>query len=396
MIKRIDIYVLRQVLKPLLITLGISAMLLLLERMLRLFDLVVNQGGPFLVVWKMLANLLPHYLGLAIPAGLFLGVLLAFRKLSLNSEIDAMLASGISYQRLLGPPLVLAVLLMSASIVLLGYVQPKSRYAYRNLVYDLSSGAFGASIKAGEYNSLGDGLILRIEESRDQGQKLLHIFIQKDRGQGRVTTVTAREGSFLATDDGHTMLLRLVDGVLIDDDPARTSPTVLTFAVHDWPIEMPTVLEFRDRGGQQQEMTLDELWRSMRGDVSETFDPQFVAAFHGRLARSISILFLPFLGGALGFVSKRSGHAFGLAAGIIILLIYHKLLEFGEAFVSLEVISPWIGLWLPTLAFAIYSGYLFRQVAYRVGMHPLSRLEDAWNAGFDALRRLGARGAKAQ
>ena len=54
MIKRIDIYVLKQVLKPLLITLGISAMLLLLERMLRLFDLVVNQGGPFLVVWKML------------------------------------------------------------------------------------------------------------------------------------------------------------------------------------------------------------------------------------------------------------------------------------------------------------------------------------------------------
>jgi large conductance mechanosensitive channel len=41
--------------------------------MLRLFDFVATEGGPISVVWKMLANLLPEYLGLGIPIGLLLG-----------------------------------------------------------------------------------------------------------------------------------------------------------------------------------------------------------------------------------------------------------------------------------------------------------------------------------
>src|SRR3546814_20745959 len=62
-------------------------MLLLLEKMLRLFDFVVSEGGPVGVVWRMLANTIPEYLGLGIPIGLMLGILLAFRRLALSSEI---------------------------------------------------------------------------------------------------------------------------------------------------------------------------------------------------------------------------------------------------------------------------------------------------------------------
>ncbi|MFQ5534116.1 MAG: LPS export ABC transporter permease LptF [Sphingomonadales bacterium] len=390
MIKKIDIYILRQVTKPLLITLGISAMLLLLERMLRLFDLVVNKGGPFLVVFKMLGNLLPHYLTLAMPAGLFLGVLLAFRKLSLSSEMDSMQASGVSPSGLLRPTVALAVVLVAVSLTLTGYVQPLSRYAYRSLVFDLSSGAFGASINSGEYNKLGHDLTLRIEESRDEGQKLLHIFIQKDHRDGHITTVTAREGSFLSTGDGKTMLLRLFDGVLLDADPTKTSPTVLSFGVHDWPIEMPSVMQFRGRGGEQHEMTLGELWLAINDDSGEPVDPKLVAAFHGRLARALSILVLPFLAGALGIVSKRSGRAFGLAVGVIILLVFHKVLEFGEAFVALGRISPWLGLWLPVALFAALGGRMFHQSAFRVGANPIQWIEDGWNQLFEIIRRLGA------
>ena len=53
MFNRLDRYIIRQVLEPLIMTLGVAAMLLLLERMLRLFDFVVNQGGPVEVVFRM-------------------------------------------------------------------------------------------------------------------------------------------------------------------------------------------------------------------------------------------------------------------------------------------------------------------------------------------------------
>ena len=89
-----DRYIARLVLLPLLSTLVIAAMLLLLDKMLRLFDFVAAEGGPVSVVWRMLANLIPEYMSLGIPIGLMLGILLAFRKLATTSEIDIFRAVG--------------------------------------------------------------------------------------------------------------------------------------------------------------------------------------------------------------------------------------------------------------------------------------------------------------
>src|SRR5438874_1998744 len=95
----IDRYLARSIAVPLLGTLVLAAMLLVLDKMLRLFQYVVDAGGPVSVVWRMLANLLPEYLSLGIPIGLMLGILLAFRKLALSSELDAMRGIGIGYGR---------------------------------------------------------------------------------------------------------------------------------------------------------------------------------------------------------------------------------------------------------------------------------------------------------
>jgi len=87
---RFDRYLARLIIVPLVSSLVIAAMLLLLDRMLRLFDFVMNEGGPVDVVWRMLGNLLPEYLSLGIPIGVMMGVLLAFRTLALSSELDAL------------------------------------------------------------------------------------------------------------------------------------------------------------------------------------------------------------------------------------------------------------------------------------------------------------------
>ena len=89
-----DRYIARLVTLPLIGTLVIAAMLLLLDKMLRLFDFVAAEGGPVSVVWRMLANLIPEYMSLGIPIGLLLGILLAFRKLATTSEIDIFRAVG--------------------------------------------------------------------------------------------------------------------------------------------------------------------------------------------------------------------------------------------------------------------------------------------------------------
>ena len=99
-----DRYIARLVATPLIATLVIAAMLLLLDKMLRLFDFVAAEGGPVSVVWRMLANLIPEYMSLGIPIGLLLGILLAFRGLATSSEIDIFRAVGQSYWRLVRVP----------------------------------------------------------------------------------------------------------------------------------------------------------------------------------------------------------------------------------------------------------------------------------------------------
>jgi lipopolysaccharide export system permease protein len=120
----IDRYLARSIAVPLFGTLVLAAMLLVLDKMLRLFDFVVTAGGPVSVVWKMLANLLPEYLALGIPIGLLLGILLAFRKLALSSELDALRGIGVGYGRLLRVPYAYTAALMFLNLMIVGYVEP--------------------------------------------------------------------------------------------------------------------------------------------------------------------------------------------------------------------------------------------------------------------------------
>ena len=147
-IPSIDRYIFRLVIVPMLGVFALAASLLTLDKMLRLFDFVAVEGGPVGVVFKMLATLIPEYASLAIPLGLLLGILFAFRKLATSSELDVMRAVGQSYGRLLRVPYIITFVLMAVNIALVFYIQPISRYTYEQLEYELRSGALGASIRS--------------------------------------------------------------------------------------------------------------------------------------------------------------------------------------------------------------------------------------------------------
>ena len=168
----IDRYLAKAIAVPLIGTLLLAAMLLVLDKMLRLFDFVVNAGGPVSVVWRMLANLLPEYFSLGIPIGLMLGILLAFRRLALTSELDALRGIGMSYGRMLRVPYAYAVGLLLLNLFIVGWLQPWTHYGYERLRFDLRSGALGASIKVGEFNTLGKRMTLRIDKSEHRGTQL--------------------------------------------------------------------------------------------------------------------------------------------------------------------------------------------------------------------------------
>lgn len=376
MLYKIDRYVLRQVIVPLLMTLGIAALLLLLERMLRLFDFVINQGGPVEVVFRLLGNLIPHYMGLALPIGLFLGVLVAFRKLSMSSELDALRSSGVGLGRLMRPVLALSVLLLVIDFLLVGYIQPFSRYEYRGLVFELRSGALGASVKVGEYAQIGKNMVLRIEGSRNNGAELFGIFLERTFENGKQVAITAKRGGFFSTPDQQNVILRLYDGRLIDLNERQAKPRVLTFEQQDITVRLPTMEEFRERGEEQLELTVRELWDASHDPtLSHSLHNDVVAHLHWRLVHSLTFLVLPVLAMSLGITSQRTGRSLGLFVGLTMIIVYNEVLEVMLSLVSEGVTSPFASLWLVFGVFSLLSLRFFYIRSRKVGGDPLYWVE---------------------
>lgn len=386
MLTAIDRYMARLVAVPMFSTLLISALLLVLDRMRRLFDFVATEGGPMSAVWRMLANLLPEYLGLGIPIGLMLGVLLAFRKIALSSELDVMRALGLGYGRLLRVPYLFAAVLAVVNLGIVGYLQPYSRFDYERLYFQLRTGALGASIKVGEFNSLGAGMTIRIESSAEEGRRLSGIFARMAGKNGQSIAVTASRGQFLATDDPDTIILRLSDGVLIQNAPEYRTPRVLSFTSHDLPIDLPKIDSFRNRGEGDQELTLPELAAAAtRPGATPTQRNVAWANFHYRVVEVAMMFLLPLAAVAFAIPPKRSTSALGVFLSIVMIVTYHKINQYGQSLGSLGLVDPLLALWGPFVVVAGLIGWLYYQTAYVAGGQPIGALERQ----FAKLVRLG-------
>jgi lipopolysaccharide export system permease protein len=380
-----DRYIARLIAMPLFSTLVIAAMLLVLDKMLRLFDFVAKEGGPVSVVWRMLANLLPEYLSLGIPIGLMLGILLAFRRIALSSELDVFRAVGMSYGRLLRVPYMYAIALALVNLAIVGYVQPYARFGYERLRFELRSGALGASIKVGEFANLGKRMTMRIERSENEGKDLFGMFVRVNGKKQQTLSVTAQRGTFMATDDPDTIILRLTNGVLVHNKPGYRQPRVLSFTNHDLPIDLPKIEAFRGRGGKDREMTIPELVKTgVNAKLPLSLRNESLANFHFRLVEVAMMLLLPLLAVALAVPPKRSSSALGVFLSIVMVVTYHKINEYAEGMGALGRFDPFFALWIPFLLFAALIWWMYSTLAHKPGGQPIGGLE----IGF---AKLGAR-----
>jgi len=375
-ITALDRYIFRLVVVPMGAIFLLAASLLILDKMVKLFEFVADEGGPVDVVFRMLVDMLPEYATLAIPLGLMLGVLWAFRRLALNSELDSLRAIGMSYGRLLRIPYLIALVLMAINLFIVSYVEPLSQYYYQRLEFELTTGALGASIKVGAFNTLKDRTALRIEASRDEGRELMGIFARVRDSRGQVLTVSARSGQFFALRaNPDTIVLHLSDGQIVQDAPGAP-PRVLSFASHDLPIDLPAMEKFRQRGGHEREYFLPELLKiGWAKTTSAEARAMARASLNFRLAEVAMILMLPLLGVALAVPPKRSTSSLGVFVSIVMVVAYHKLNEYAQAVAGLGRIDPVVALWGPFLGFAALIGWMYWRIAYVPGGQPIGALE---------------------
>lgn len=352
---------------------------LMLERMLRMVDLLVNRGIPLRPVASMLLYLLPYYFGQALPAAFLVAVLLAVARLRDEGAVDAMLSSGIGIHRLLRPLAALSVVLLIISLIVAGWLEPYGRYAYHRTIYDLTHQVWLANATPGEFVTGFDGKMITFQSADETDTALTGVFVREGNPPGATTdqesasvTTTAKTGK-LISDEGD-LVLRLYNGLQVRRHASSTPVSVVKFETLDMRLALAhDVAAFRLRGESESELTFGELGNRVSGAKGKRAAAAAAAELNARLARAAAFVFLPFLALALGSFWRRArGVHGGLVAGVVLYVAYDHMMNFIGAVVARTESVSGIVFWSVPAAFTLLSVWLFWLVAFRLAGNTLS------------------------
>ncbi len=384
---RLDGYTLRALLGPLALALGVLLLAQILERLLRLFDLAAATGASPMLVVKMVAALVPHYLGMALPAAFFAAIFMSVARIGDDNELDAMLATGRSITRMSVPYFIVALVLVGFNFYLFGYLQPQTRYGYNVQVHQARQSGWNARMEDNRFITVKRGYTLGADSVGPDGRQLKGVFVER-RDDRAEEVITAQRGQLTPSASGGRLLLGLANGMIVSnraDGSVRTVQFANAHLNEDFTAVPPP---YRARGESVRELTLPELRREPPPDKQQRITPSKRAGeFHGRLARTVLPLLLPLLALPLGMAAKRGRRAPGTVFAALALLALNQALQFGESLGETGRAPAWLAVWLPVALFCALGIWLFRSSLQWPGDNPVMRAVSAIEAGFDGLHR---------
>jgi lipopolysaccharide export system permease protein len=383
---RLDWYTLRSLFGPLLLALMVLLLAQLLERLLRLFEMAAATGASMMVVVEIAATLVPHYLGMALPAAFFAAIFMSVARTGDDNELDAMLATGRSISRMAVPYFFVALVLCGFNLYLFGFLQPYSRYGYHVASHNALNTGWNARMEGNRFVSVKHGFTLGADDVGVDGRTLARVFVQRREGRSE-EIITAQRGRLVPAADGSKLLLELNQGLIVSDNEDGTVRTV-SFANgrinEDFTAVPPP---YRARGRSVRELTLPELWQGRLPPDAEITAPQRDGELHGRLARTLLPLLLPLLALPLGMAAKRGRRAPGTVFAAVALLALNQSLQFGESLAESGRAMAQVSVWLPVVLFGVLGIWLFRSSLQWPGDNPVMRAVAAIESGFEGMQK---------
>lgn len=367
----IDRYVLKLTAGPMLGCLAVTLVALLLERALRLLDLLSQSSERFGYVVQLTGQLVPHYFGLALPVAFFVALFVVIVRLNDGSEIDALLAGGVSLTRLAAPFVALGVLLSVLSLTIFGYAQPYSRYAYRAVMHAAANAGWNGELQARAFVT-DNNTVMTADQADPTGERLECLFIRRINDAGREEVITAQSAELRVASDGASVTLTLHNGRRTLET-GKDTYDILQFDsfVTDAKLAGAAAL-LRARGGDERELTLGELAAHARSGDSLLPKETLMAELYARLARAAFLPFLPLIAFPLGLAAKRGRRAPGLVLAGILLLAFQHSLQLGQSLAEAGRMPAGLAIWTPFALFTGFGVWMFAGSRDRPGETPIS------------------------
>lgn len=309
------------------------------------------------IVFDYYANFIPYYSNLFSPLFVFIAVIFFTSKLAGNSEIIAMLSSGVSFRRLMRPYMISCVLIASVTFYLNSFVIPHGtviRQNFESLYRNSKKNTSAENVQL----QVGKGTVAYIQHYDDRYKRGYGFSLDKFEGKKLVSHMTAMEIQYDTIADAkyHWKTTNWKTRTLVG-----LRERIVTGDVKDTVILMePTDLVYSK--GQQETFTSPELLdyiskQTSRGSGNVV---QYEVEFHKRIAMSFSSFILTIIGLSLSARKRKGGMGLYLGIGLGLSFGYIMLQTVSSTFAINAGTPPVLAAWIPNLIFAFIAYFCYR------------------------------------
>lgn len=361
--------------------------ILLTVRMLKFAALVINKGVELSQIGWIFLAIIPTFLESALPMATLLGVMMAFARLSGDSELIVIRANGINLSSLVKPVLVFGALVTIVNLYVSQVMKP---WGYRTLsaqLFDIARGRATAGLTEGVFNPLGK-ITLYAEGIDDSSGALTRVLIDDRRDKLARKVIVAQRGRVVADAASKTITLMLYDGDI--HETIRTKYAITSFTTNSLVMNSSELFtEETDKKDKPiKEMETSELvgWigdfegqlRTPASDPSDPAETKQRKMVSNRLAKMkteltqrfsmpLASFVLALVAVPLGVLPPRTQKTWGagmsLALGMGMFILYFGLLSLAVGLADSGKLSPYIGLCLPNLASLLLGALLLHKVS---------------------------------
>ncbi|MBW1816078.1 MAG: LPS export ABC transporter permease LptF [Deltaproteobacteria bacterium] len=349
----------------------IFVFLIVATRILSITEMIVVRGVSAKLVMMMMVYLLPDIITFALPATALMAVVISFLRLSADSEIIALKASGVSLYQMLQPVFVFSTIGLIIALLVGFFAAPWGNRSFKDLLFNIAQSNADAGIKERVFSQPFDGVVFYIKRFSSQERVMEDVFVV-DRRETKITnTIIAEKAGLFVHPEQRILTLHFVNGTIFVSSEEQASDRIISFSTYDLHIDLKEFMKsMASRQRRPMEMTAGELLEELKHNTkNDKFRNKMVIKLMEKVTIPIAVFLMGVIGVPLGAHIRGRGRPAGIGLSLGVFLVYYLFLAGMNSICETGKVSPFLGVWAPNLFLLISCIYLIRQVARERSMN---------------------------
>lgn len=382
-------YVLRELAPPTLMGFGLFTFFLLMNALLQLADRIIIDRVPVADVGLLFLYNVPHVIVLTVPMGVLVGGLIAFGRMSADSEIIALRSSGVSLYQLAVPLLMIGMVASALTFYLCLVALPWGNNATIQHQWRLiNTRTITGEIRPRVFETRFPDVVLWVDEVDDQAQVWERLLlVRTDANPPEVSM--AETARLRYSPDTRETWLELENAYRYGGGGRAEESSVAWFIGHEEQLDRAiTGDEVAPVQKSERMMNLAEL-RAEIARRTEREQPYraYAVEIHKKFAIPAACLVMALVAVPLGASTRRHTKATGYLVAIGVIAVYYMFIDGGEKFAEEGAISPWLGVWAANIVIGLGALLLLWNKAREREYGVVDKLLAASDAAVARLRR---------